>query len=82
MDDDYRQPHHDTVDVLRKIAGEIDYLIDLHGYRPNTAWLRSAADEIECLRNEVDELRRVVAMAKLPTDVPVASKAFPNPFKL
>lgn len=46
------------------------------------ALLDEAADEIERLRNEVAQLRHAVAMAKLPTDVPLASRAFPNPFKL
>lgn len=41
-----------------------------------------AADEIERLRSEVAELRHVVAMAKLPTEPTIASRAFPNPFKI
>lgn len=82
MSEDYRQLDPDPVDVLRRIAGEIDYLIDLSGYRPNTEWLREAAVEIERLRSEVAELRHVVAMSKLPTDPPLASRAFPNPFKI
>lgn len=50
MSEDYRPPDPDPVDVLRRIAREIDHLPDLHGYRPNTAWLRKAAAEIEELR--------------------------------
>lgn len=44
--------------------------------------LDEAADEIERLRTEVAQLRHTVATAKLPTDVPLASRAFPSPFKL
>ncbi len=72
----------DPAEVLKKIAAEIDELETLESYRPNTALLRDAADEIERLQTEVKQLRSIIASAPLPTGEPIAARAFPNPYKL
>ena len=68
----------DIVKRLRAMDEEQFYQAPATSYRD----CQEAADEIERLRDEVNRLRSTVTMSKLPTEAPLASRAFPSPLKL